>query len=100
ILVCGENRDRIALLAWPKVAVDDALRTELAKRLAAVNAGRGASERITALGLLTEPPRVDAHEVSDKGTINQRVAMTRRSADVERLYTEPPDPAVILPRAG
>jgi hypothetical protein len=38
--------------------------------------------------------------VSDKGTINQRVAMTRRSADVERLYTEPPDPAVILPRAG
>ncbi|MFM7626409.1 MAG: AMP-binding protein [Gammaproteobacteria bacterium] len=100
ILVCGENRDRIALLAWPKVAVDDALRTELAKRLAAFNAGRGASERITALGLLTEPPRVDAHEVSDKGTINQRVAMTRRSADVERLYTEPPDPAVILPRGG
>ena len=100
LLVCGENRDRIALLAWPKVAVDEALRAELARRLAVFNEGRGASERITALGLLTEPPRVDAHEVSDKGTINQRVAMTRRSADVERLYTEPPDPAVILPRAG
>lgn len=100
LLVCGENRDRIAVLAWPKAPVDDALRDELARRLTAFDAGRGTSERITALGLLTEPPSVDAHEVSDKGTINQRVALARRAADVERLYTDPPDPAVILPRGA
>jgi feruloyl-CoA synthase len=100
LLVCGENRDRLAVLAWPKAAVDDALRGELARRLAAFNAGRGASERIAALGLLAEPPRADAHEVSDKGTINQRVALARRAADVERLYADPPDPSIILPAAG
>jgi feruloyl-CoA synthase len=75
----------------------ESLTPRLAERLASFNAGRGTSERIERLALLVEPPRADAHEVSDKGTINQRVAMTRRSADVERLYAEPPDSSTILP---
>jgi feruloyl-CoA synthase len=65
------------------------LETELARRLRAFNEGRGASERITSVGILTTPPSVDAHEVSDKGTINQRVALMRRAADVDRLYQQP-----------
>jgi hypothetical protein len=35
--------------------------------------------------------------VSDKGTINQRVALTRRASDVERLYERAPSPDIILP---
>jgi feruloyl-CoA synthase len=57
--------------------------------LTTFNVGRGASERITCFSFLSEPPSVDAHEVSDKGTINQRVALTRRAADVERLFQLP-----------
>ena len=89
LLICGENRDRLGILLWPKTPVSDALESEIAKRLTAFNVGRGASERITCFSLLSEPPSVDAHEVSDKGTINQRVALTRRAADVERLFQLP-----------
>lgn len=101
VLVCGETNAYLAVLAWPSPAGREAadLPRQLAERLTAFNLGRGTSERIERLALLAEPPRVDAHEVSDKGTINQRVAMTRRAADVERLYAEPPDPETILPIA-
>ncbi len=97
VVVCGENLNQVALLAWPKGAPTDEMRATLAARLAAYNAGRGSSERVAAMLLLSEPPSVEAHEVSDKGTINQRVAMTRRAADVARLYASPPDAAVIVP---
>lgn len=89
LLICGENRDRLAILVWPKAAVDAALEAEIATRLRHFNNGRGASERITSFTILREPPSVDAHEVSDKGTINQRVALMRRAADVDRLYQQP-----------
>jgi feruloyl-CoA synthase len=98
VLVCGENRDYVAMLAWPKPGVDAAtLPGELAARLAAFNRGRGSSERVERLRLLAEPPSIDQHEVSDKGTINQRVALARRVADVERLYAAAPDAELILP---
>jgi len=98
VLVCGENRERVAMLVWPRPGTDAAtLATELPARLAAFNHDRGSSERVERLLLLSEPPSVDQHEVSDKGTINQRVAMARRIAEVERLYVAVPDAAVILP---
>lgn len=97
VVVCGENLPFVALLAWPKAAPTDELRTELAARMAAFNRGRGASERVERLLLLSEPPSVDHHEVSDKGSINQRVTLIRRAGEVERLYAPTPDPAVIVP---
>jgi len=96
-VVCGESREYVAVLAWPKAAPSDALRAELAARMRDFNRGRGASERVERLLLLAEPPSVDQHEVSDKGSINQRVTIARRAADVERLYATTPDPAIILP---
>jgi feruloyl-CoA synthase len=89
LLICGESRDRLAILVWPKASVDAALEAELTSRLRQFNSGRGASERLTSFAILREPPSVDAHEVSDKGTINQRVALARRAADVDRLYQQP-----------
>jgi feruloyl-CoA synthase len=97
VVVCGENLSYVALLAWPKVPRTAELVTELQARLQRFNAGRGQSERVERLALLTEPPSVDQHEVSDKGTINQRVALTRRAADVQRLYEKTPGPETILP---
>jgi feruloyl-CoA synthase len=37
--------------------------------------------------LLEEPPSLDAGEMTDKGTINQRAVLSRRRDLVERLYT-------------
>ena len=100
LLICGESRDYLALLAWRSTAgkdADSAILPQLAARLHSFNAGHGASERIERLRLLDEPPSVDAHEVSDKGTINQRVALARRAADVALLYAATPDALVVLP---
>ena len=102
VLVCGEGHAYVALLAWPSASgreMGDALARQLGERLELFNASRGTSERIERLALLTDPPSVNAHEVSDKGTINQRVAMARRAADVLRLYAEPLNPSTILPTA-
>jgi len=97
VVVCGENLSFVALLAWPKAPRTPELCAELQARLQKFNAGRGISERIERLALLTEPPSADHHEVSDKGTINQRVAQTRRAADVQRLYERTPGPDILLP---
>ncbi len=99
VVVCGENRPYLGLLAWPQADPGPEFVAELAVRLAAFNAGRGLGERIARLALLIEPPSADQHEVSDKGTINQRVVLQRRAADVARIYAEPQDPGVVLPSA-
>jgi feruloyl-CoA synthase len=36
--------------------------------------------------LMAEPPSVDGHEITDKGYINQRAALERRKALVDKLY--------------
>ena len=36
--------------------------------------------------LLDEPPSIDAHEITDKGSLNQRAVLARRAALVEELY--------------
>ena len=45
--------------------------------------------------LLAEPASVDGGEITDKGYINQRLALERRQAEVARLYAEVPDDDVI-----
>lgn len=119
LLVCGENRDSVRVLAWISVAgcrsivvaqdasdttaepaqlrAHPAVRAFLAQRLTQFNAKRGSSARVVRLALLAEPPSVDHHEVSDKGSVNQRVALDRRQDDVERLYADPPATDVVVP---
>jgi feruloyl-CoA synthase len=36
--------------------------------------------------VLDEPPSLDAGEMTDKGSINQRAVLARRAALVEELY--------------
>jgi feruloyl-CoA synthase len=45
--------------------------------------------------ILSEAPSIDANEITDKGYINQRLALERRRADVERLFRSIPDDDVI-----
>jgi feruloyl-CoA synthase len=93
-LICGEGYAEIGVLLWlnptgcagelgPKWTDDDVL-AWLRER---VPSGRtGSACRIARFAVLTEPPNVDAGELSDKGSINQSIALRRRRADVERLY--------------
>ncbi|MFT5488947.1 MAG: feruloyl-CoA synthase [Paracoccaceae bacterium] len=103
-VVTGHDRDEVGLLAFisldgcKSVAGDDLTPDELAAHPAVqerLRAGLavhnrenpGSSTRIKRVLLMTEPPQIDAGEITDKGYINQRAVLTRRANIVDRLYT-------------
>jgi feruloyl-CoA synthase len=98
-LVAGHDRAAVGVLLWltPAGAADPDVATKLRDALRAWNAGQtGSATRIARALILAEPPNVDANEITDKGYVNQRTALARRAADVERLYAEPPGDGVIV----
>jgi len=112
-VVAGENREFVGVLAWlnaagcHKLIGTEAPLAELARHAAVREhvqaaitrwnaAHRGSSERIARVLLLGDAPSIDANEITDKGYINQRLALARRAADVERLFAAAPDADVIV----
>ena len=55
----------------------------------------GSSNRVARAVLAEEPPSLDAGEITDKGSFNQRAVLDRRAALVEQLYAAEP-PAQVL----
>jgi feruloyl-CoA synthase len=81
-VITGEGRDEVgALLFLAGKASHEELRARL-KTLAAT----GSSNRVARIMVLEEPPSLDAGEMTDKGSINQRAVLKRRAALVEELY--------------
>jgi feruloyl-CoA synthase len=114
-VICGHDRDAIAILVFPSLAgcrglcpdlpadaplsaliaaptVRDALAASLARHNASAS---GSSQRVAAALLMADPPSIDKGEITDKGYINQRAVLTNRAHLVERLYADPPPPEVI-----
>ncbi|MDQ2927323.1 MAG: feruloyl-CoA synthase [Pseudomonadota bacterium] len=60
--------------------------------------GTGSATRVARALVLAEPPSIDRGEITDKGSINQRVVLTHRDADVVRMYIGR-DRDVIVPRS-
>jgi feruloyl-CoA synthase len=111
VAVAGEGRDGLGLLVFlaPAAATlagaggplaDDPGVRAWAQRwlddLAA--AGSGSSNRVQRVLLLAEPPSAARGELTDKGSLNQRVVLSGRAAAVEALYGD--GPAVLRARAG
>jgi feruloyl-CoA synthase len=67
--------------------------TELLESFAAQSTGN--SNRVERALLLEEPPSLDAGEITDKGSLNQRTILDRRTALVEQLHAENPAPPVL-----
>jgi feruloyl-CoA synthase len=81
----------------PELARHAIMREHIGRALAQWNAEHaGSSERIARVLLLPDTPSIDANEITDKGYINQRLALDRRKADVERLYATIADDDVIV----
>jgi feruloyl-CoA synthase len=56
----------------------------------------GSSNHIARAIVLDGQPAIDASEVTDKGSINQRAVMANRAAEVDALYAEPPPSHVMV----
>jgi feruloyl-CoA synthase len=114
-IVCGEGRDEVGLAAWLNAAgcrqvtaedgdlafysrhpkIHEYLRQSLA-RWNKVNTG--ATMRIARVLLLPDTPSIDRNEITDKGYINQRVALDCRKAEVARLFDGQPHPDIVVVR--
>jgi len=104
-VIAGQDKDYAAVMVWPSQAVMEqyvkiaggdkasAMKTftdEIAHKAKAFNAGEpGSSRRLKRLLVLTEPPSIDAGEITDKGYVNQRLVIDRRADLVSRIYAEP-----------
>jgi feruloyl-CoA synthase len=55
----------------------------------------GSSTFVARALLLGDPPSIDAREMTDKGSINQKAVLANRASLVEALYAEPPSADVI-----
>ncbi len=99
LVVAGHDRDHIAILAWPRatsVLSDEAARAEIAAAIRSWNGAHpGTSTTVARVLLLTEPPSIDAGEITDKGYVNQRRVLETRADDVERLFGAAPERARI-----
>jgi feruloyl-CoA synthase len=58
----------------------------------------GSSTFVARAVLLEEPPSLDAREITDKGSINQKAVIQHRASVVEEIYADTPSPRVIISR--
>ncbi len=99
IVIAGHDRDEIAFLIFPnpKTMNDPQARERVREGMKVLrHECRGSSLYPARALLLTEPPSIDAGEITDKGYINQQAVLSRRAALVERVYKEHPDDDVIV----
>ena len=57
--------------------------------------GTGSSTFVARVLLLDEPPSLDAREVTDKGSLNQKIVLQHRAALVDEVHAAAPSPRVI-----
>ncbi len=114
VVLTGLDRNHIGALLFldvdatlrlaPEVPVADekhlahhpAVRLHFQDRLDALaRKSTGSSTLVARVIILDTPPALDAHEITDKGSINQRAVMAARARLVEDLYTDPA-PAHVL----
>lgn len=108
VVVTGPDRPHLGLLVFPYLPAcralaglaDDAgaeavlacapVRSWLAELLAELNRdATGLASRIAWLCPMSEAPSLDAGEITDKGSLNQRAVLTRRADLIDALYADP-----------
>ncbi len=101
-VITGHDRREVCALVIPRPGTPDTpeLRQSLQRLLDALAArSTGGTNRIARAILLGGPLSIDAGEITDKGSINQRAVLKARADLVEMLYTEPYAPQVLKAKA-
>jgi feruloyl-CoA synthase len=91
-VITGHDRNEVGALVFLSAAAKDLkpeeLKTRLIDSLKKLKQEGGSSTYPARLLIMTEPPSIDANEITDKGYMNQRAVLERRAALVERLYDD------------
>lgn len=110
VVIAGHDRDEIGMMIFAdleaccSLSSDLSLRSPIAEVLrheavrdrfqtllsAFAAESTGSSNRVSRAILLEEPPSLDAREMTDKGSLNQRAVLDHRAALVEQLYSSQP----------
>jgi feruloyl-CoA synthase len=114
LLLCGVNEAFLAALVVPNIAglqtlsgldstdptvlaAHPSVRAKLEQCLRNYNgANPGRSSALRRLAFMQSPPDPQRHEISDKGTINQRIAADNRSDEIANLFKDAPGKQVIV----
>ena len=108
-VIAGQDKPFIGALLWPSAAGLAALAADpgpgnpieklnaiVTDRLRAFNAvAGGSSRRIGRFVVMTDPPSIDAGEITDKGYVNQRATLEHRAKLVEALYASAVEGGVV-----
>jgi feruloyl-CoA synthase len=82
--------EKLAGIEGPAALGHPAVRSAFQVRLDGLAArATGSASHIARAIVLREPPSIDAGEITDKGSINQRAVMANRAALVQDLYADP-----------
>jgi feruloyl-CoA synthase len=113
VVITGHNEAFIGALVFPNLSEcekligktntssstllsDEKVRQAFQERLNELaDQSTGSSTRVNRMILLTEPPSIDRHEITDKGSINQRAVLKERGELVNDIYSEPTTNQVI-----
>jgi feruloyl-CoA synthase len=115
VVIAGADREEITVLIFPSVdacrvlapdlpgdaaaaalMADARVRNEFHARLNSfARTSTGGSNRVCRAILLDAPPSLDAGEMTDKGSINQRAVLARRAELVDELYARSPSSRVL-----
>jgi feruloyl-CoA synthase len=109
VVIAGADRNEVGALIFPNleacrelalgadITSDTRVREEFRARLESfASTSTGSSTRICRAILLGEPPSLDAGEITDKGSINQRAVLERRADLVTELYGAVPSKRVLV----
>jgi feruloyl-CoA synthase len=115
VVITGHDREFVGALVFPNVAACRALAgagadvsvstvlghpavREAFERVLTDLAAQstGSSTFVARAILLDAPPSLDAREITDKGSLNQKAVLQHRGALVEELYTEAMSPRLIV----
>ena len=119
VVIAGHDRDYVAALIFPDLdacrracpgAIAPASPEQLLRSVPVrslfegllrefTKTSTGSSNRITRAILLHTPPSIDAHEITDKGSLNQRAVLQNRADLVEQLYSASEQVAALLLKA-